>query len=84
MKSEKIFVLIEEFSNDGAIECQVLGASVDSSNLQQKMNDQIEEYKNYGCFEDCDFESAEQDHNSYYVSNDDYYGKLDIVEVPFI
>lgn len=82
MKSEKIFVLIEEFYIDGEIECQVLGASLNSSTLQQKMNDQIEEYKNYGCFEDYDFDSAEQDHNSYFVSGGDYYGKLDIVEVP--
>lgn len=77
---EKIFVLIEEYSNDGSVECQVLGVSKDITKLNEKMDDMIEEYKTYGCFDDEDFEDAERNATSYFITNDDYYGKLDIVE----
>lgn len=75
-----IYVLMEEFCNDGEYDFQVLGVSSSVEKLNEKMNDMIEEYKGYGCFEDEDFERAERDHNSYFISNDDYYGKLDIIE----
>ena len=77
---EKIFVLIEEFSNDGAIECDVLGVSQSKEKLDEILNKQIEVYERYGCFDDEDFEKAEKDDFSYFVKNDDYYGKLDIIE----
>ena len=47
-----------------------------------KLEEQIEVYKSYGVFDTEDFDSAEKDKNSYYISCscDDYYGSIDIIE----
>ncbi len=81
---EKVFVLLEEFSNDGDIECEVLGVSQSKETLKEKLEEQIEVYRGYGCFNDEEFENAEKDDTSYFVTNGDYYGKLDIVEMELL
>lgn len=82
MKGKKIYVVLEEYNNDGEIESSVLGVFETMEKAYNKLESQIEVYKSYGVFDADDFDSAEKDENSYYISCpcDDYYGKIDILE----
>lgn len=82
MKGKKVYVVLEEYNNDGEIESCVLGVFDTMEKAYNKLEEQIEVYKSYGVFDTEDFDSAEKDENSYYISCscDDYYGSIDIIE----
>lgn len=82
MKGKKVYVVLEEFNNDGEIESGVLGVFDTIEKAHVKLESQIEIYKSYGFFDVDDFDSAEKDENSFYIfcSCDDYYGKIDVIE----
>lgn len=80
----KVFVVIEEYNNDGEIEVAVVSVNSTFEKAQKSMRDKFEDYKTYGVFEDTDFKNAEisteEDSMYVYAECDDYYGKLDIIE----
>jgi hypothetical protein len=82
MKGKKVYVVLEEYYNDGDTESSVLGVFDTMEKAYNKLEEQIEVYKSYGVFDTEDFDSAEKDENSYYISCscDDYYGSIDIIE----
>ena len=80
----KVFVVLEEYNNDGELEVNVVSVNSTFEKAQKSMHDKFEKYKSYGVFEEEDFENAEiseEDDSMYvYAECDDYYGKLDIIE----
>ena len=77
-----VYVLLEEYNNDGEIECNIIGTFESLEKAQEKMKDQLKVYESYNVFEKSDFEVMEQDETSIYLfaESDDYYGKLDILK----
>lgn len=82
MEEKKVYVVLEEYNNDGEIESSVLGVFETMEKAYNKLEEQIEVYKSYDVFDTEDFDDAEKDENSFYIfkSCDDYYGKIDIIE----
>ena len=82
MKGKKVYIVLEEYCNDGDIKSSVLGVFDTMEKAYNKLEEQIEVYKSYGVFDTEDFDDAEKDENSYYISCscDDYYGSIDIVK----
>lgn len=80
----KVFVVLEEYNNDGEIKVDVISVNSTFEKAQKSMHDKFEQYKSYGVFEEDDFKNAEvstEDDSMYvYAECDDYYGKLDIIE----
>ena len=80
----KVFVVLEEYNNDGELEINVVSVNSTFEKAQKSMHDKFENYKSYGVFEEDDFKNAEvstEDDSMYvYAECDDYYGKLDIIE----
>lgn len=79
-----IYILLEEFNNDGEIETSVIASSFNEDTIKQAMKDRFEEYKDYGCF---DFEEEDtlsiEVHNNYMFvrkEDDDFYGDLQIIK----
>lgn len=81
MKGKKVYVVLEEYNNDGEIESGVLGVFDTMEKAYNKLEEQIEVYKSYGVFDTEDFDDAEKDENSFYISCscDDYYGSIEIL-----
>jgi hypothetical protein len=77
-----VYVVIEEYNNDGEIEVHSLGVFSTMEKAQSRMDDRLEQYKSYGVFEESDFELMERDYDSIYIyaESDDYYGKIDIIK----
>lgn len=77
-----VYIVLEEYNNDGDIESGILGAYTDMDKAQKKMDAQLEKYKSYGVFEESDFDLMSRDENSLYIyaECDDYYGKIDIIK----
>ena len=77
-----VYIVLEEYNNDGEIKVDVLGAYTDMDKAQKRMDEQLEEYKSYGVFEKSDFELMSRDVDSLYLyaECDDYYGKIDIIK----
>jgi ribosome-associated translation inhibitor RaiA len=77
-----IYIVLEEYNNDGDIQCNVLGVYTDIDKAQKKMEEQLENYKSFGVFEKSDFDiMIHNDDNLYvYAECDDYYGKIDIIK----
>ena len=82
MEKEKIFILIEEYLNDGELEISVVLASKDINKAKKGMKEKIEEYKTYNVYDESDFKTVEINETSYYITKDadKYYGKLEIIE----
>ena len=77
-----IYIVLEEYNDDGCIESNVLGVYDSEEKAQKRMKEQLNTYKSYGVFEDSDFEVMSLDDNSLYLyaESDDYYGKVDIIK----
>ena len=77
-----VYIVLEEYNNDGDIQCNVLGAYTDMDKAQKRMDEQLENYKSFGVFEESDFELMSRDADNLYVyaECDDYYGKIDIIK----
>ena len=77
-----VYALLEEYNNDGEIECNIIGTFETLEKAQERMKDQLKIYETYGVFEESDFELMTQDETSLYIyaESDDYYGKLDIIK----
>lgn len=77
-----VYIVLEEYNNDGEIKVDVLGAYTDMDKAQKRMDAQVEIYKSYGVFEESDFELMSRDADSLYLyaECDDYYGKIDIIK----
>ena len=77
-----VYIVLEEYNNDGNIQSNILGAYTDMDKAQKKMDEQLEIYKSYGVFEESDFDLMSRDADSLYVyaECDDYYGKIDIIK----
>lgn len=82
MEEKKVYLVLEEFNDDGEIESGVLGVFDTKEKAYNKLEEQIEVYKSYDLFDTEDFDEAEKDENSFsiYKDCDDYYGKIWIVE----
>ena len=77
-----IYIVLEEYNDDGCIESKVLGVYDSEEKAQKRMKEQLDTYKSYGVFEESDFEVMSLDDNSLYLyaESDDYYGKVDIIK----
>lgn len=77
-----VYALLEEYNNDGEIECNIIGTFETLEKAQERMKDHLKIYETYGVFEESDFELMTQDETSLYIyaESDDYYGKLDIIK----
>lgn len=83
-----IYILLEEFNNDGEIETSVIASSFNEDTIKQAMKARFEEYKTYGCF---DFEEEDtltiETHDNYMFvrkEDDDFYGDLQIIKQKLI
>lgn len=83
-----IYILLEEFNNDGIIESNVIACSFNEDTIKQAMKDKFEEYKTYGCFdfEEEDTLTIEMDNTRMFVrkENDDFFGDLQIIKQKLI
>lgn len=82
MEKNCVYVVVEEFNNDGELEIKVLGVFTDIKKANARMLEQLEEYKEYECFNSSAFDAMEIDETSLFIwkENDDYYGKISITK----
>ena len=82
MEEKKVYLVLEEFNNDGEIESGTLGVFSTMKKAYNKLEEQIEVYKSYELFDTEDFDAAEKDEKSFsiYKDGDDCYGSIWIEE----
>lgn len=82
-----IYILLEQFNNQGEISSSVIASSFSKETIQKEMRKKFEEYKTYGYFDyEYDDLFIEEDEDSIFIQreNNSYYGDLVIIKQKII